>query len=228
MEVRPRNGQAGFSLLEMMSATVILLIGLIAIAQLVPTSIQLNYRNRTDSSALVLVQRLLDQFLDQPLNATFFTDAPGTPCALGCSLGDPSLPNTVQGSQLVPGQALIDFSAAPLANFSLTFTNSSGVYDEHDVTYDVRWVVIIVGNGTTVSSKRFIIGVRQATLHANGYVLTLPLTAGKVLTPAPLRAGLSVMLRFDRHKQMFSDAPPCTPVLSVGPALLLLQCDCSY
>src|SRR3989454_4119470 len=103
---RSRIRQEGFSILEMLLATVILLVGLVAIAQLVPASILLNYRNRTDSSALVFAQRLLDQFSDQPLTAVSFTDTPSNPCASGCSLGDPALPNTVQGSLLIPNQAL--------------------------------------------------------------------------------------------------------------------------
>jgi len=63
---RLRDGQRGFSILEMMLATIILLVGLVAIAQLVPASILMNYRNRTDSSALVFAQREMDQMLDQP------------------------------------------------------------------------------------------------------------------------------------------------------------------
>src|SRR5881296_3439959 len=72
-----RSRQEGFSLLEMMFATVILLVGLVAIAQLVPASIQLNYSNRMDSSALVFAQRELDQFLNQPL--IVFPPAPSSP-----------------------------------------------------------------------------------------------------------------------------------------------------
>ena len=64
-----RRGEKGFSLLEMMFATIILLVGLVAIAQLVPASIFLNSQNRTDSSALVFAQRELDQFLDQPIRS---------------------------------------------------------------------------------------------------------------------------------------------------------------
>ena len=40
---------------------ILLLVGLVAVAQLVPASILMNYRNRTDSSALVFAQRQLDQ-----------------------------------------------------------------------------------------------------------------------------------------------------------------------
>jgi len=138
----------------MMIATVILLVGLVAIAQLVPASILLNYRNRTDSSALVFAQRELDQFLDQPLSATSFTDAIGNPC----NLGNPAAPNAIVGSPVVVNQALIDFTAAPVANYSFTYLDPT---DPSRTTYDVRWAVIITGNGTKVFAKRFILGVRQ-------------------------------------------------------------------
>jgi prepilin-type N-terminal cleavage/methylation domain-containing protein len=161
-----REGQKGFSILEMMLATVILLVGLVAIAQLVPASILLNYRNRTDSSALVFAQRELDQMLDQPLNAQGsppqFNDALGNICYLG----DPASPNTVQGSPVVVinNQALIDFTAAMVTNFSFTYQDPT---DPSGVTYDIRWTVIITGNGSSISAKRFILGVRQQ--GGNGY-----------------------------------------------------------
>jgi prepilin-type N-terminal cleavage/methylation domain-containing protein len=151
-----RDGQKGFSVLEMMIATVILLVGLVAIAQLVPASILLNYRNRTDSSALVFAQRELDQFLDQPLSAASFTDAQGKTC----NLGNPAAPNTIVGSPVVVinNQALIDFTVAPVANYSFTYQDPT---DTSGTMYDLRWAVIITGNGTNVFAKRFILGVRQ-------------------------------------------------------------------
>src|ERR1700730_5614317 len=95
------EGQKGFSLLEMMLATIILLVGLVAIAQLVPASILLNFRNRNDSTALVFAQRELDQMLAQPLNP------PGNPPSFInaegkiCYLGDPTQPNTRIGNPVV-------------------------------------------------------------------------------------------------------------------------------
>jgi prepilin-type N-terminal cleavage/methylation domain-containing protein len=174
-----REGQRGFSILEMMLATVILLVGLVSIAQLVPASILLNYRNRTDSSALVFAQRQLDQMLDQPMTVNFFTDALGNVC----QLGNPTVTNSVQGSTVTTlnNQTLIVFSSpnpspAPTSGYGFTYQDPT---DPSGTTYDVRWAVIITGNGSTASSKRFILGVRQ--VGGNGYFqpITLDTMVGK-------------------------------------------------
>ncbi len=169
-----RTRQRGFSILEMLLATIILLVGLVAIAQLVPASMLLNYRNRTDSAALVFAQRELDQMIDQPLSSNSFTDA----LLNTCNLGDPASPNVVQGNPVVVtssynsstgaqySQVLINFSATAVTNYSFTYQDQSdptGV----GTTYDVRWAVIITGTNGNVSSKRLILGVQQA--GGNGY-----------------------------------------------------------
>jgi len=171
-----RKRERGFSILEMMLATVILLIGLVAIAQLVPATIQLNFRNRTDSSALVFAQRELDQFIDQPLFAATFTDTTGNTCALGSA----APANAVQGSSVavVNNQVVIDFAQALVTNYSFPVPYRDPT-DPGGVAYDVRWAVIVTGNGTTVSSKRFIFGIRQN--GGNGYFqpITLDTTVEK-------------------------------------------------
>lgn len=65
----PAN-QKGFSLLEVAVAAMILIIGLVAVAELVPTWLNSNGANRTNSVALVIGQRILDEMLDQPISAS--------------------------------------------------------------------------------------------------------------------------------------------------------------
>ena len=156
-----RNRQSGFTLVEVFMAIVILLIGIVAVAQLVPASINSNSTNRNDSSALVFAQRELEQFLDQPLNMTIsppsFIDALGN----SCNLGNPAEPNVVVGSPYVVNydQILIDFSApAPPLGYGFTYQDPN---DPAGISYDVRWAVITVTNNGMVSSKRFILGARR-------------------------------------------------------------------
>jgi hypothetical protein len=152
----------------MMLATIILLVGLVAIAQLVPATILLNYRNRTDSSAMVFAQREMDFMVDQPLVSTTFTDPLGVYCPLStiCNLGNPTPQNQVQGGPvwLVNDQTLIDFSNPGIANWSFTYQDPD---DPNGATYDIRWAVIVTGNGASISSKRFILGIRQ--VGGSGY-----------------------------------------------------------
>ncbi len=174
MQVRPNSGQTGFSIVEMMLALYILLFGVVAVAQLVPVSIVLNYQNRTDSAALIYAQREMDQFIGQPLRSTAFIDADGNIC----SLGDPTLPNPQQGSPVIPyppfnpTQAVIDFSQATVLTYSLTFPHPTSPPDPTVTTYDVRWAAIVMGNGTSASAKRFILGIR----HQGGTRYFRPIT----------------------------------------------------
>jgi type II secretory pathway pseudopilin PulG len=174
-----RESERGFSIVEMLFATVILLVGLVAIAQLVPASILLNYRNRMDSSALVFAQRQLDQMLDQALSVSQFTDVLGNTC----QLGNPAVTNAVQGSTVTTfnNETLIVFTSpnpppAPTNGYGFTYQDPT---DPNGTIYDVRWAVIITGNGSVASSKRFILGVRQA--GGDGYFqpITLDTMVGR-------------------------------------------------
>ncbi|HKV23251.1 MAG TPA: prepilin-type N-terminal cleavage/methylation domain-containing protein [Candidatus Acidoferrum sp.] len=157
---RTRDPQSGFTLIEVLMAIVILLVGIVAVAQLVPASISSNSINRNDSAALVFAQREMDQFLRQPLNMSFsppsFIDAEGN----SCDLGDPAQSNTVVGSPTLVNydQVIIDFTASPVAGYSFTYQDPN---DPAGVVYDVRWAVITVANSGMVSSKRFILGARR-------------------------------------------------------------------
>ena len=140
----------------------ILLIGLIAVAQLVPASILMNSRNRTDTASLVYAQRELDQMIQQPLTTFNITDADGN----GCTLGDALQPNIIVGGPVIlfQGMTSINFSVPPFPNYNFTYADPN---DPGNTTYDVRWAVVTTMTGSIVTGKRFILGVRQ--LSGNGY-----------------------------------------------------------
>ena len=162
------NEQEGFTLIEVLVALVVLLVGLVAVASMVPASLTSNNGNRSDSVGLVLAQRELGQMLDQPLRATQFTDALGNVC----QLGNPATPNTLVGSTVatIGNRPAIDFSAGQVPGYSFNYRDPE---DPYGTTYDVRWAVITTANGAAPNSKRFIIGARQT--GGNGFFQPLTL-----------------------------------------------------
>lgn len=158
--IRARRNQRGFTLVEVLMAIVILLVGIVAVAQLVPASIGSNSVNRNDSSALVFAQRQMDQFLSQPLINSTYSETIDAQTFL-CNLGDPTQPNTAVGNPVVVfnNQLVINFAASPVTNYSFTYQDPN---DPFGLVYDVRWAVITTTNASgLVTAKRFILGTRK-------------------------------------------------------------------
>jgi len=158
---RTHTGQAGFTLIELMVAVVVLIVGVLGVAQLVPAALTLNFVNRANSNSMLFAQRLLDEFMDQPITTFAYTDATGTfPCN-PCNLGTGNVFNAVEGSPLttLAGHAAIDFTAATVAGYSFVYRDPE---DTSGVWYDVRWAVISTGPAAgSVSSRRILLGVMK-------------------------------------------------------------------
>ena len=170
----PRE-ERGFTLTEMLIATIIVLVGLVAVAQLVPASVMINANNRNDGTALVFAQRQMEALRTQPLATTTFSDPQGGYCPSGqtCRLGDPTEPGTVVGSPVIVSSsnlAIIDFTAAQVPGYSFTSTDPN---DPFGATYDVRWAVVTAVNAqNVVTGKRVLLGVFRRGMQAP----TLPIT----------------------------------------------------
>jgi prepilin-type N-terminal cleavage/methylation domain-containing protein len=161
MQAKGKNrmpDERGFTLIELMIATVVILVGLVAVAQLVPSSIRLNSANRYDSTSVVIAQREMDQFVGQPIGSAGFTDSQGN----NRTLGNAATPGVVVGNPVIfsanTNTPAIDFSGAQVAGYGF---NSADINDPSGATYDVRWAVITYGAGGNVSGKRFIVGVQR-------------------------------------------------------------------
>jgi prepilin-type N-terminal cleavage/methylation domain-containing protein len=160
---RNRRGHRGFTLTEVLIATIVLLVCLVAIAQLVPASILSNSANRNDSTAMVFAQQELNQLSSRPIGDTQYTgDNLLNLCTLAtpCALGDPTQNGVAVGSPLVvlDNRPVIDFNAAPVAGYSFTYQDPN---DPAGVVYDVRWTVITRAPGGALSYKRFILGATK-------------------------------------------------------------------
>ncbi|MBI2957099.1 MAG: prepilin-type N-terminal cleavage/methylation domain-containing protein [Acidobacteria bacterium] len=179
--------QAGFSLVELMIAIVLLLVGVVAVAQLIPIAIGTNLANRNDSSALIIAQRQMEQMAAQmltvgnpaanadyafvnnflpagtvPNNVVNVGQAPPCPGMQASNCAGPVPPNnTVRGANLVGGTLNIDwgqaFAAVP-AGYRNQFRTPEGFL------YETRWnVTTFFANFNGVIqpvAKRIIISTR--------------------------------------------------------------------
>jgi prepilin-type N-terminal cleavage/methylation domain-containing protein len=176
-----RGGERGFTLIEMLFATVIVVVGLVAVAQLVPTSIMMNANNRNDGTALVIAQRQMEVLRSVPLTATTFTDPLGVTCPFGqtCNVGDPTQSGVV-------GSPVVLFNNSPIINYALAIVNGYGFTytDPNDPTgavNDVRWAVVTVTNGANgpVTGRRIIVGAFRRGMKAPTYPVSLDTMVSK-------------------------------------------------
>ncbi|HTB92991.1 MAG TPA: prepilin-type N-terminal cleavage/methylation domain-containing protein [Candidatus Sulfotelmatobacter sp.] len=177
MAASHRGGESGFTLAEMLIATVIVVVGLVAVAQLVPSSMMLNANNRSDGSALVIAQRQMEALRALPLGAKTFTDSLGVTCPLGvtCYIGDPSQPGQVVGSPLFNNTPVIDY-AQPLVNgYGFTYTEPN---DPTGAVNDVRWAVVTINNGST-TGKRIIVGAFRRGMKSPSFPISLDTLVSK-------------------------------------------------
>jgi prepilin-type N-terminal cleavage/methylation domain-containing protein len=161
--------QPGFTLIELLVAMLVLMMGLVAVAQLVPMSIRLNSSNRDDSTAMAFAQRELDAMIEQPMIAPTFTD----PNGFLCNLGNPAAPLVLVGSPvlMINNRPQINFGIAQVPGYSFNYTDPN---DPYAITYDVRWAVITYTNGANnPTAKRFILGALRRTNNATFLPITL-------------------------------------------------------
>ena len=151
---------AGFTMIELLIAIVILLIGVVAVAQLVPNAIRSDFRNRYDSTALILAQQQMGQMMEQdltvggpPVGGTynsqiFLPDGTTTLCNLGLApavltapLGLPPPAPAASGAPLIAGTLRINWGVAPVAGYSNRYAAPDGN------PFQTRWnITVFYGN----------------------------------------------------------------------------------
>lgn len=174
-----RGRERGFTLTEMLIATVVILVGLVAVAQLVPTSVLLNANNRSDGTALVLAERQLEALRAIPLATNVFKDPLGVTCPFGntCNVGDPTQPGVLVGSPvtLSNNSPIINFAVPLVPGYGFTFTDPN---DPVGAVNDVRWAVITTTNGTT-TGKRIIVGAFRRGMQSPSFPISLDTMVSK-------------------------------------------------
>ncbi len=142
------NCQRGFSLIEMMIASFVLVIGVISVASLIGYSISSNYMAKNDTIATSAAERELERL--RSLGFSSLTDG-------GSTLGS-------DGKISFSGSAVIGYSDS----VSLTDSDQIG----RTVNYDVRWNITTV-NGMkklTIAAQRSGGNLRFQPVHLYSFV----------------------------------------------------------
>jgi len=176
-QTRSRKPQAGFTLVELMIAAMVLTFGLLALAALFSIAIGNNGRSRVDSTATMLSQSVLEQ-----ISATLASGGPSSvtdcignlwpvcnpdaPAGLNC-------PTSTNGAALLSSGTGIDFSQTnPPSGYQMNYVvcNGGGELGTQAV-YDVRWNITQQANSYLV-----MVAARPTGMVRGRFTFALPVT----------------------------------------------------
>jgi len=142
------KSQAGFSLLELMIAALVMVVGLTGGLLLIMTAVANNSRDKMDSTGTVLAQTTLEMIASVPANATASSTPSSNVTVVDCNPTSTSASHTVNtlgsntgaGAPLTSGGA-IDFSQAAVSGYSMSYYACQASTGDRQTIYDVRWNV---------------------------------------------------------------------------------------
>jgi prepilin-type N-terminal cleavage/methylation domain-containing protein len=167
-----RNREAGFTLVEMMIAALILVVGLTAGMALIITAMANDSRSKNDSSATILSQMVMETIAAMPANATT------SMTIIDCNPTSTSASHTVNttGSSSGAGAALssglIDFTQSTVTGYSMTYYGCQASTGDRQMTYDIRW------NIKTLSPDAKLVMVATKPINGNTHAnfIAVPVT----------------------------------------------------
>jgi type II secretory pathway pseudopilin PulG len=195
-------------MVELLIAILIMLVGIVSVAQLVPMAIDTNFRNRNDSTALIAAQRLLEQMAAQPLdvqstvqspgincidappdpvNTYYFCDQDGDLILLGAQDTTLGASVTTENGCPLAAAGQIDFTIASPGNCNPNGTVDYGLKKQWvwnpvtntTQTIELRWRVIGWHAGGAAMRKVFIVGARAGTAGQGLTVTDLQTVVGR-------------------------------------------------
>jgi prepilin-type N-terminal cleavage/methylation domain-containing protein len=135
-----RKSQAGFTLIELMFAALVMLVGLTGGLLLVLTAVATNNRDKMDSSGTVLAQMAMEMIASVPANSS------SNVTVSDCNPTSSSATHTINtagsgsgtGAALTSGGA-IDFSQSTVSGYSMSYYACQASTGDRQALYDVRW-----------------------------------------------------------------------------------------
>jgi Tfp pilus assembly protein PilV len=149
------HGQDGMSLVELLVASVVMIVGLLGAMILITTTIANNNRNKWDSTATLLAQMTMEKIASVPANSG------STVTIVDCNPSSSSAShsvNTVAGGAPLTSTGDIDFTQPTVTGYAMTYYNCQWSTGQQQELYDVRW------NVTTISASAKLVTVAARTV----------------------------------------------------------------
>ena len=174
---RLRSPQAGFTLIEVMVASVIMVIGSLGMLGLIISAIATNNRNKIDST-----QTMLSEAIVENLNTTVIGS--GSSTLVDCAGHSYTISGVVGGALLTPSGSAIDFtediaSIPAKTDYHMDYQVNSPCTSTGtpQAVYDVRWNVQLVGAPLTPANTYLLTVSGKLKNHGEGNMLfSLPVT----------------------------------------------------
>jgi prepilin-type N-terminal cleavage/methylation domain-containing protein len=168
-----RSRQSGFSMIELLLAMIVLVIGLLGGMIVILTAIASNAQNRFDTAAVALAQSTMDRVIvltaSSSSQSTDVTDCNGTVhtvSTVGSDYPGPGAPLTnISGT--VTGLQSIDFTATPVTGYQMLYTLCAGNGIGNNQVYDVRWNIINTSTGNS-NAQLVYVAAKNVAESGNG------------------------------------------------------------
>src|SRR5258708_17485189 len=174
MELKKQSGsrtmrrQRGMTLIELMIAMVVLLIGVVASMALIAYSIGGNGRSKQQSNATVVAQMLAEKISSQ--KATLSNNLTVNDC-----VGTANTVYTAAGGGALTSSGDVDLTQAAVTGYQMYFTDcgTSG----RQMTYDVRWTI----TQPTPYTKLVVVTAKRKAAGTDSKVFSLPVSIRSIV-----------------------------------------------
>jgi prepilin-type N-terminal cleavage/methylation domain-containing protein len=185
-QIRKHRNQAGFTLIELMIAGVLLAVGVAAMSGLVGLAVKNNGHSRLDSTATMLNQAVVEQ-VSEAISFKASCQGSGTLTITDCA-GNPHTVDTAG-----PGAPLITTNPDPTKigyiDFSVPQDTTNGYEMDYAVCngntkvyYDVRWNVQTISTTSSSFTTLLTVGTR---MQGGSAIINFPINMRVMLGPDP-------------------------------------------
>lgn len=167
-----RNPQAGFTLVEMVIAALVLLVGLTAGMLLILTAMANDNRSKMDSSATILAQMTIEMIATVPANAASNVTVVDCNPSGGSASHTLNTAGTGGGAGAPLSGGAIDFTQSTVNGYSMTYYACQASTGDRQALYDVRW------NIKTLSpdAKLITVAAKQTGGNTHANFLAVPVS----------------------------------------------------